>query len=108
MPFFSRYYVDPSTISHSLSNSSSSGSTAIDPPPALTKPTLATGLIGTTLNSRVQQKQQQQQQQQQQTISVSRPGAGINNGNASNSNSTRCQLRNYKQKLRRGIAEKKK
>ena len=77
--FFYRYYVDPSTIRHSLSNSSSSGSTGIEPPPLQAKPSLGSGLIGATLNSRVQQKQQQQQQP---NISVSRPGVGISNGSA--------------------------
>ena len=70
--------MDPSTIRHSLSNSSSSGSTGIDPPPMQAKPGLGSGLIGATLNSRVQQKQQQQQP----NISVSRPGVGLSNGSA--------------------------
>jgi len=76
-----RYYVDPATIRHSLSNSSSSGSTGIAPPPMQAKSSLGSGLIGATLNSRVQQKQQQQQQQP--NISVSRPGVGVSNGSAS-------------------------
>ena len=74
---FYRYYVDPATIRHSLSNSSSSGSTGIEPPPVPTKSSLISGLIGATLNSRVQQKQQQQP-----NISVNRPGIGISNGSA--------------------------
>ena len=77
---FHRYYVDPANIRHSLSNSSSSGSTGIAPPPMQAKSSLGSGLIGATLNSRVQQKQQQQQQQP--NISVSRPGVGVSNGSA--------------------------